>query len=170
MEAPAIVINQEASLIRAAAFALFLLLPALPSALPAQNSPTADAVWVQEQAYWHLVQANDLTGYRSLWDDSFLGWPYVSPEPVRKPHIADWITAHTGKGESLQSFDLERLSIQLTGDLATVAYRAHTTWVDKQSVPTTSAMRIIHTWRRIPRTNEWQIISGMSAPVNADGR
>ena len=136
----------------------------------AQNSPTADAVWALEQSYWQLVQANDLTGYRNLWDRDFLGWPYVSPVPVRKPHITDWITAHTDKGETLKSFDLERIAVQLNGDLATVTYRARVTWVDKQGTPTTAATRIMHTWRRIPRTTEWQIISGMSALVNADGK
>ena len=96
-----------------------LLSAALPPSLRAQNSPTADAVWALEQQYWQLVQTNDLTGYRSLWDRDFLGWPYVSPVPVRKPHITDWITAHTDKGETLKSFDLERITVQLTGDLAT---------------------------------------------------
>ncbi len=152
------------------ALALVLLPAILPATLPAQNSPAADEVWAQEQSYWHLVQTNDLTHYRALWDQNFLGWPYVSPVPVRKPHITDWITAHTNNGESLKSCDLERLTIQLTGDLATATYRATTTWVDKQGAPTTSTMRVIHTWRRIPRTSEWQIISGMSAPVNADGK
>ena len=146
-----------------------LLVFLVPAILPAQNSPAADAVWAREQSYWHLVQTNDLTGYRSLWDDNFLGWPWSSSEPVRKPHITDWITAHTDKGDTLQSFDLQRLTIQITGDLATVTYRARTTWVDKQGSPTTGTMRILHTWRRIPRTNEWQIVSGMSAQTNADG-
>ena len=147
------------------AFALILLVPAV---LPAQNSPTADAVWAQEQSYWQLVQANDLTGYRALWDDNFLGWPYSSPEPLRKPHIADWITDRTSTGNTLQSFDLQRLAIQITGDLATVTYRARTTWVDKQGAPTTGTMRIIHTWRRTP-VGSWQIISGMSSQTNAAG-
>ena len=44
------------------------------------------------------------------------------------------------------------------------------TWIDKQGAPTATTMRVIDTWRRIPRTTEWQIISGMSAPVNADGK
>jgi len=153
------------------ALVLALLLSAtLPTALRAQNSPTADAVWALEQQYWLLVQTNDLTAYRGLWDRDFLGWPYISPEPVRKPHITDWITAHTDKGETLKSFDLERVTVQLNSDLATVAYRARVTWIDRQGVPTTTATRILHTWRRIPRTTEWQIISGMSALVNADGK
>ena len=155
----------------APALVIALLLPAaLPTALHAQNSPAADAVWTLEQTYWQLVQTNDLSGYRTLWDQNFLGWPYVSPEPVRKPHITDWITAHTDKGETLKSFALERITVQLTGDLATVTYRVTMTWVDKQSTSAATTIRVIHTWRRIPRTTEWQIISGMSAPVNADGK
>lgn len=130
-------------------------------------SAEADKLWSLEKAYWEYVQANDLQKYRSLWHIDFLGWPSVSSEPLRKDHITDWITAHTSKGETLTSYDLEQLTTQVTGDVAITTYRVRITWADngaKQS----SAVRIIHTWVR-KSGGAWQIISGMSAPTNTEG-
>jgi ketosteroid isomerase-like protein len=138
----------------------------LASALFAAE-PAADQVWSMEQSYWKYVQANDLDGYRSLWREDFLGWPSVSPEPVRKAHITDWMTAHASKGETLK-YDLERLTVQVTGNLATATYRIRATWVDKNGAGQPASVRIIHTWMRNP-DGSWQILSGMSAPTNADG-
>jgi ketosteroid isomerase-like protein len=47
-------------------------------------------------------------------------------------------------------------------------YRVRATWTapDGQHITTTS--RIIHTWLRGP-DGKWLILSGMSAPVNAEG-
>ena len=131
-------------------------------------SAEADKLWSLEKAYWEYVQANDLQKYRSLWHTDFLGWPSVSPEPLRKDHITDWITAHTSKGETLKSYDLERLTTQVTGDIATTSYRVRITWADNTGAGQSSTVRVIHTWVR-KRGGAWQIISGMSAPTNAEG-
>jgi len=128
----------------------------------------ADQVWSQEQAYWKYVQANNLEAYRSLWHADFLGWPSVSPEPVRKTQITDWITMHTSKGERFELKDLERLVIQAAGNYATTTYRVRGAWVDKNGAAQPFTIRIIHTWLRDPG-GKWQIISGMSAPTNAQG-
>ena len=132
--------------------------------------PSADSekLWSLEKTYWEYVQGNDLQEYRNLWHSDFLGWPSVSPEPLRKDHITDWITAHTSKGESLKSYDLERLTTQVTGDVATTTYRVRLTWADKAGPGQPSTIRIIHTWVRKPGGG-WQIISGMSAPTNTEG-
>jgi ketosteroid isomerase-like protein len=134
----------------------------------AQTSSEAEKVWALEDAYWKYVQANDLQSYGTLWRSDFLGWPSVSPEPLGKDHITDWITGHTNKGESLKSYDLEKLSIHVTGTIATAAYRLRQTWADKNGVAHTSVIRIIHTWLR-DGEGRWQIISGMSAPTNPEG-
>lgn len=131
-------------------------------------SSDADKLWSLEKAYWEYVQANDLQKYRSLWHTDFLGWPSVSPEPLRKDHITDWITAHTSKGETLKSYDLERLTTQVTGDIATTTYRVSITWADKAGAGHPTTVRVIHTWVR-KAGETWQIISGMSAPTNAEG-
>ena len=134
-----------------------------------QATKEEDGVWAREQAYWRAVQTNNLQDYRALWRDDFLGWPSTSADPARKAHITDWITAYTSKGEHLKSYALERLSVQVSGDMATTTYRARSTWVTRDGAEQSGVMRILHTWRREP-DGRWLIFSGMSAPVNADGK
>ena len=140
------------------------------SAAFAQDSAKDEMqVWQLEKAYWEYVKANDLEKYRALWHEDFLGWPFINSAPVRKDHITDWITANTSKGIKLQSYSIEQLAIQVTGDIAINHYRIKAKWVTSHKAEArTDALRITHTWIR---TNEtWQIIGGMSAPVNADGK
>ena len=135
------------------------------------QGPTNDEsqVWNLEKAYWEYVKANDLEKYRALWHENFLGWPFVSSAPLRKDHITDWITMNTSKGIKLQSYSIEQLAIQITGDIAVNYYRIKMNWANDQGPePRTDTMRITHTWIRTH--GSWQIIGGMSAPVNADGK
>jgi ketosteroid isomerase-like protein len=150
---------------RIAAVAVVVLLSA---SLFAQTSADADQVWSQEQAYWKYVQANNLEGYRSLWHADFLGWPSVSPEPLRKAHITDWITTQTSKGETYKLDNLERLVVQVNGNYATTTYRVRGAWLDRTGKGDATTVRIIHTWLH-GQDGKWQIISGMSAPTNAEG-
>jgi len=137
--------------------------------LAAPPSADADKVWALEKTYWHYVQADDLNSYRSLWHANFLGWPNTSPEPLRKDRITDWMTAYKKNGGTLKSYDLEQLSIQVTGNIATTAYRIHETWLNKSGTEGTLIVRVIHTWLR-DTEGSWQIISGMAAPTNPEGR
>jgi ketosteroid isomerase-like protein len=139
---------------------------ALTATVFGQNSAKDEAqVWNVEKAYWEYVKANDLEKYRALWHKNFVGWPFVSPTPVRKDHITDWITANTSKGITLQSYSIEQLAIQVTGDIATNYYRINTTWANSAGAElTTDRLRITHTWTRTH--DKWQIIGGMSSPVN----
>ena len=115
------------------------------------------------------VKTNDLEKYRALWHENFLGWPFVSPAPVRKDHITDWITANTSKRITLQAYSIEQLAIQVTGDLAMDYYRVKATWANSTGAEVkTDSLRITHTWKRTHGT--WQIIGGMSSPVNATGQ
>ncbi|MGE5207768.1 MAG: nuclear transport factor 2 family protein [Alphaproteobacteria bacterium] len=143
---------------------------ALAATAYAQNaSKDQMQVWQLEKAYWEYVKANDLEKYRALWNDNFLGWPFVSSTPVHKDHITDWITANTSKGINLQSYSIEPLAIQVTGDVAIDHYRIKATWTDAKGAHAhTDADRITHTWIRTNGT--WKILGGMSAPVNADGK
>jgi ketosteroid isomerase-like protein len=135
------------------------------AALPSANE---ENVWSLEMAYWEYVQANDLQTYRTLWHADFLGWPTMSPATVRKGQITDWITTHASKGETLKSYDLERLTTQVADNLAIVTYRVRLTWADKKGAGQAATLRIIHTWLR-NAGGTWEIISGMSAPTNAEG-
>jgi ketosteroid isomerase-like protein len=144
--------------------ATLLLMPAVRAATPAASERE---VWAMEDAYWRYVQGNDLAGYRTLWSRDFLGWPLSSPEPVRNDRITGWITAHTEAGEGLKSYRLERLLAQASGELVTVTYRVRMTWVTQAGVEKPGSLRVIHTWRRTAA--QWQIISGMAAPTDAQG-
>ena len=89
--------------------------------------------------------------------------------PLRKDHITDWITANTSKGIKLHSHSIEQLGIQITGDVAINYYRIKATWSNREGVEVKAdALRITHTWIRTHGT--WQIIAGMSAQVNAEGK
>jgi ketosteroid isomerase-like protein len=135
-----------------------------------QNSAKDEAlVWDLEKAYWEYVKANDLEKYRALWHENFVGWPFVSPAPVRKDHITDWITSNTSKRIKLQSYSIEQLAIQITADVAMDHYRIKATWANTAGAEAkTDRIRITHTWIRTHGT--WEIIGGMSSPVNANGR
>jgi hypothetical protein len=77
---------------------------------------------------------------------------------------------NTSKGVKLQSYAIEQLAVRVTGDIAINYYRIKANWAtsDIDEVVRTDAMRITHTWIRTKGT--WQILGGMSAPVNADGK
>ena len=113
----------------------------------AQGAANDEAqIWSLEKAYWEYVKGNDLEKYRALWDEDFLGWPFVSSAPVRKDHITDWITANTSKGVKLQSFSIEQLAIQVTGDIAINHYRIKANWATSEGVEVRKdTLRITHT-------------------------
>jgi hypothetical protein len=88
---------------------------------------------------------------------------------VRKDHITDWITQNTSKGVKLESYSIEQLAIQVTDDVAINYYRIKLNWATSEGVEVRKdAFRITHTWTRTHGT--WQILGGMSAPVNAEGK
>jgi ketosteroid isomerase-like protein len=135
-----------------------------------QNKAYFEAqIWNLEKAYWEYVKSNDLEKYRALWHEDFVGWPYVSSPPVRKDHITDWIAMNTSKGVKLESYSIEQLAIQVTGDIAINYYRIKVNWATSEGVEVRKdVLRITHTWIRTHGI--WQILGGMSAPVNSDGK
>ena len=149
------------------AIPILLLLGSVALAQDAAKDETQ--VWQLEKAYWEYVKDNDLEKYRALWHENFLGWPFISSAPVRKNHITDWITANTSKGIKLHSYSIEQLAIQVTGDVAVDYYRINARWANGEGAEVrTDRLRVTHTWIRAGGT--WQIIGGMSSPVNADSK
>src|SRR5205823_1710167 len=136
----------------------------------AQSAANDEAqIWSLEKAYWEYAKTNDLEKYRALWHEHFLGWPFVSSAPVRKDHITDWITNNTSKGVKLQSYSIEPLAIHVIGDIAINHYRIKAHWTNSEGAEVrTDVLRIMHTWIRTP--GAWQILGGMSAPVNEKGQ
>jgi len=131
-------------------------------ALPvfAQQSPDEQAVWKLEHSYWEYVKAQDLPSYKALWHDDFLGWPSSSSEPVRKDHIADWITRYAAKGLHLQSYVLKPAASQKSGQLVVVHYWVTMMWAGADNSEQAETIRVMHTW--LKGEKGWQIISGMS--------
>lgn len=139
------------------------------TAFARESSKDEAQVWNLEKTYWEYVKANDLEKYRALWHEHFVGWPTSSSTPLRKDHITDWITKNTSKGVKLQSYAIEQLAIQVTGDVAIDHYRVKIVWAGPDPTESnTEVTRITHTWIRTGHT--FQIIGGMSAPVNAEGK
>ena len=108
-------------------------LVAFTSTAIAQDTAKDEAqVWSLEKAYWEYMKSNDLEKYRALWHEDFVGWPLVSSAPVHKDHITNWITANMSKGIKLQSYSIEQLVIQVTGDVAIDHYRIKATWANRE--------------------------------------
>lgn len=126
----------------------------------AQQSADEQAVWKLEHSYWEYVKAQDVAGYKALWHENFVGWPSFSPQPLRKDHVADWMTSYQAKGLRLKSYSLKPAASQATGQLVVVYYQITTEWTGTNSSETSETLRAMHTWLRGDKG--WQIISGMS--------
>jgi uncharacterized protein (TIGR02246 family) len=133
----------------------------------AQVSADEQAIWHLEHSYWDYVQDNNLTAYRNLWHENFLGWPAVSAAPVGKDHITDWITSQTAKGMAFKSIEFKPARIQVTGDIAVAGYWITSKWQDKDGKGDAHTLRITHTWVREGKDKDWRIIGGMSMPEPA---
>ena len=88
--------------------------------------------------------------------------------PVGKDHISDWLTGPAKQGVTIKTYDLERLAIKITDNVAVVHYRVKYSWIDKQGRKTPGGSRINHIWIR--SADGWKIIGGMSADPDAQGR
>ncbi len=131
---------------------------ASPGTTQSEAVNSESVVWSNEVAYWRYVQENDLTAYRSLWHEDFLGWPSVSAAPVHKDHITDWITSQTGKGLKFKTVAFKRATIRVTGSLAATFYWITFQWVDEDGNGTTTTLRVTHTWLKVG--NDWQSSTG----------
>ena len=143
---------------------LFLIAPAIssPKTIQSPTSQSEQSLWNLEHDYWRYVQNNDLTAYLSLWNQDFLGWPSVSPAPLRKDHITDWITSQTSKGLAFQSMELKPAAIQISGNVALTYYWITYKLLEKDGHGATHNLRVTHTW--LNNGKNWQIIGGMSVP------
>jgi hypothetical protein len=128
--------------------------------LASQTLENEQTLWNLEHEYWRYVQDNNLSAYSALWHKNFLGWPSVSPTPVRKDHITDWITSQTSKGFTFESGELKPAAIQMNGDTAVVCYWMTYKWLDKDGKGSPHTIRVTHTWLRDGQ--DWKIIGGMS--------
>ncbi len=63
----------------------------IPPYVKGNDESDEEAVWKLEEVYWGYVKNYDLVGYRSLWDEGFLGWPHLRIDPKSQGKIANWV-------------------------------------------------------------------------------
>jgi len=125
---------------------------------PSQVSDNKQTLWNLEHEYWRSVQENDLPSYRNLWHKDFLGWPSVSPMPICRDHITDWIISQTSKGLTPKVIEFKPAEIQITGDVAVLYYWLTYAWLDKDGKGAPHTLRVTHTWLKDGK--DWRIIGG----------
>jgi hypothetical protein len=103
-----------------------------------------------------------LPSYLSLWHKDFLGWSSISPMPLRRDHITDWITSQTSKGLTPKVVEFKPAEIQIIGDVAVLYYWLTFAWLDKDGKGAPRTLRVTHTWLKDGK--DWRIIGGMSMP------
>lgn len=131
------------------------------SPVPAAGEGTnVSEVWSLEDDYWRFVKAGDVQKYRTLWHESFIGWPCGEDRPVGKSAIGNWVQVIRDKQVSFTS-DLTREGAQEFGSIVVVHYRVTmvSTYPDGRVEGRGQVSKITHTWMRVGKT--WQIIGGM---------
>jgi len=141
-------------------FLFVLFLAIAEHVFSSETSGDKQTLWDLERAYWRYVEDNDLVTYSNLWHKNFVGWPWVSSEPVRKDHVTDWITSQTSKGLRFKVDEFKPAAIEVTGDVAFTCYRITVKWVDKDGKGAAHTSRVTHAWLRSGK--DWRIIGGMS--------
>ena len=67
------------------------------------------------------MRAVDLAGYQELWHPSFIGWPIISPQPVRyDKRIADWIAENIAQELRLESYSIKPAANQAAENVMVV--------------------------------------------------
>ena len=150
---------------------VILLFFGLTSAAAAQTmSADESAVWALEEAYWESVKANDIEGYRTLWDERFVGWPGFSRQPLGKDSIHHWIAPLHENPSRTYDYRLTQEAVRAFGPDIVVAHylvRGFFRSVDtNEIVGSDRVSRITHTKQR--RGNSRQILTGMYGTLVGD--
>jgi Domain of unknown function (DUF4440) len=143
---------------------LILLVLAYPSF--SQSAKVKDEVWKLEEQYWKYVQAQDLTNYRTLWHDDFLGYP-SNNIITGKDHITDWIADLYKDKNKTFSIELVRKVENVFDDIVIVLYDVNYTWRNENMVVIEKTFnKITHTWKKTGQG--WVIIGGMGALIRKE--
>jgi len=114
---------------------ILLVSIAFSTLVQAQETSAEREVWQKEEAYWRYVSSGDSKSFKTLWSDRFTGWPHDAPRPVDKSQIDVW---------KISDCKLTPLSVREHGkDIVMTFYCAKTT-VDGK----TTEERLTHTWQR----------------------
>jgi len=138
----------------------FISVPAISAELSADEQE----VWNLEVNYWEYVKQNDITNYRALWDERFVGWPGFSESPVGKSVIHEWIAPYHEDPSRKFDYELQMESVRSHGaDIVVAHYLAQGKFISTETgeeLPGGYFTRITHTWQR--NDDSWLIITGMS--------
>lgn len=131
-----------------------------PAATAGRSVSDVDEVWALEDAYWRYVKAGDVDNYRTLWNDSFRGWPCNNEHPATKSTIGDWVR-EIRDGKIRFSYSLTREGASSVGGVVVVYYRTPMVWeyADGRVDGRALTRKFTHTWMKVAGT--WQIIGGM---------
>jgi hypothetical protein len=139
-----------------------LVLGTLPSFC--QTQIVKDEIWKMEEQYWKYVQAQDLTNYRTLWHDNFMGYP-SNNIITGKDHITDWIADLYKDKHKTFTIELVRKVENVFDDIVIVLYDVNYTWRnEKKEVIEKTYNKITHTWKKTEKG--WVIIGGMGALIS----
>ena len=148
---------------------LFLMLFSFLTAHADELSADEQAVWELENAYWERVKNNDITGYRALWDEDFVGWPGFSRAAMEKDVIHTWIAPLHANPREEFDYALTLHAVRSFGDVVVAHYLVESAISDADTgawIRDRGTSRITHTWQR--RGDSWQIITGMSGTLIED--
>ena len=149
----------------------FLLIPILIMALaaPVIPRPTDSSdqdVWQMEELYWKTAQAADPDAYMKLWHPNFLGWPRDWEAPGGRSTLEKAVRTKMSTSH-IAGYKFLSKAVQVTGNAAITQYAVESQRLGKDSKVETFTSRITHTW--LNTEGHWQIIGGMSAPLEPSG-
>ncbi len=145
-------------------FLLFGLIVVGQSSKDPAVEKVKDAIWQLEENYWNYVRTQNLTEYRKLWDDQFIGYP-SNNIITGKDHITDWIKDLYADKNRTFTVTIEHKATNMFGDIAMIFYDINYTWKnEKQETVKLVHSKITHTWRKTG--GSWLIIGGMGATIS----
>jgi len=86
-----------------------------------QWSSEQKEVWAGVEKYWEVASQNDVAGFLSYFDESYIGWSYQSKVPQSKSNTAKWIKNDFEKNETILH-TLTPITIWVKGNFAFANY------------------------------------------------
>ena len=129
---------------------------------PRPTDSSEQDVWQMEESYWKYVVAGDPDTYMKLWHPNFLGWPRDWEAPGGLPALEKAVrkkmsSSHVGGYKFLSK------AVRVTGNVGITQYAVEAERLGKDGKVEKFTSRITHTW--LNADGHWQIIGGMSAPL-----
>jgi ketosteroid isomerase-like protein len=131
--------------------------------VPAGQGQSQDeqTIWNLEEQYFAYYARGDTEALEELWHEDFTGWPYESPEPVRRSAASQSVRDFLARAQ-IVSLTLRPMAIAVRGEVAITHYFLDLRLEDLDGGIVESSVRITHTWLR--EDGMWRVFGGMSAP------